>query len=201
MPQGTSIGFFSSSKVSLASLCNVLTKWSMVWSSCRIDFCQCSCPIVSNTGDVRLLDTRCLTGTRSAAGKAVTAVSAAQCKYGSSSSQQQQSAAAVSSWFCMQQSCHVICATGLAGSDGSQPKRRKRTSSAKQKASAAGYGQHGGYGYYGGDANGSQHGPKPKSKPMHRAPKQDDKGPCLNPACRTIGRPHAHLLLWCTCFA
>lgn len=80
-----------------------------------------------------------------------------------------------------------------AGSDGSQPKRRKRTSSAKHKASMGGYGQHGGYGYYAGEDNGLQHAlAKSKSKPMHRNPKQDDKGPCLNPACRTIGRYLVH---------
>ena len=41
--------------------------------------------------------------------------------------------------------------------------------------------------YYNAEVQGPA--PKAKSKAVHRAPKQDDKGPCLNPACRTTGVP------------
>lgn len=91
-----------------------------------------------------------------------------------------------------------------SGSDGSQPKRRKRTSVAKNAharahgsygnhaahAPHAGYGHHPIHGHYmhGGDyETGHSHGTKAKKQAVHRAPKQDDKGPCLNPACRTTG--------------
>ena len=91
-----------------------------------------------------------------------------------------------------------------SGSDGSQPKRRKRTTAAKNAHARAngGYGNHAshaphtGYGHHpihghymhSGDYEiGHGHTTKNKKQAVHRTPKQDDKGPCLNPACRTTG--------------
>lgn len=87
-----------------------------------------------------------------------------------------------------------------SGSDGSQPKRRKRsavTKSAQARANGgyghystyapqSGYGHHPIHGHYADYEVGSVHG-KGKKQAVHRTPKQDDKGPCLNPACRTTG--------------
>ncbi len=91
-----------------------------------------------------------------------------------------------------------------SGSDGSQPKRRKRTTAAKNAHARAngGYGNHAshaphsGYGHHpihghymhSGDYEiGHGHTTKSKKQAVHKTPKEDDKGPCLNPACRTTG--------------
>lgn len=87
-----------------------------------------------------------------------------------------------------------------SGSEGSQPKRRKRsavTKSAQARANGgygqysayapqSGYGHHPIHGHYADYELGPVHG-KAKKQAVHRTPKQDDKGPCLNPACRTTG--------------
>ena len=87
-----------------------------------------------------------------------------------------------------------------SGSEGSQPKRRKRSAVTKSAQARA----NGGYGQYSGYAPQSNYGHHPihghyadfevgplpgkgKKQAVHRTPKQDDKGPCLNPACRTTG--------------
>lgn len=97
-----------------------------------------------------------------------------------------------------------------SGSDGSQPKRRKRTTAAKNAHARAngGYGNHAshaphtGYGHHpihghymhSGDYEiGHGHTTKNKKQAVHRTPKQDDKGPCLNPACRTTDTPQWRL--------
>lgn len=94
-----------------------------------------------------------------------------------------------------------------SGSEGSLPKRRKRTSVAKNAhargsngyashAPHPGYGHHPIHGHYmhGGDFEvGHGHGHKGKKQSVHRALKQDDKGPCLNPACRTTDTPQWRL--------
>lgn len=88
-----------------------------------------------------------------------------------------------------------------SGSDGSQPKRRKRSTVTKNAQARAnggyghysayapqsGYGHHPIHGHYADYEVGPVHG-KGKKQAAHRTPKQDDKGPCLNPACRTTGR-------------
>ena len=87
-----------------------------------------------------------------------------------------------------------------SGSEGSQPKRRKRstvTKSAQARANGyghysayapqSGYGHHPIHGHYADYEVGPVHG-KAKKQAVHRTPKPDDKGPCLNPACRTTGR-------------
>ena len=87
-----------------------------------------------------------------------------------------------------------------SGSEGSQPKRRKRSTVTKNAqarsnggyghysayAPQSGYGHHPIHGHYADYELGPVHG-KGKKQAVHRTPKQDDKGPCLNPACRTTG--------------
>ena len=108
-----------------------------------------------------------------------------------------------------------------SGSDGSQPKRRKRTTAAKNAHARAngGYGNHAshaphtGYGHHpihghymhSGDYEiGHAHTTKSKKQAVQRTPKQDDKGPCLNPACRTTGtfrHVGIHMSCGCQCLA
>ena len=102
-----------------------------------------------------------------------------------------------------------------SGSEGSQPKRRKRsavTKSAQARANGgyghysayapqSGYGHHPIHGHYADYEVGPVHS-KGKKQAAHRTPKQDDKGPCLNPACRTTGTsprpvPHKRALVVC----
>lgn len=94
-----------------------------------------------------------------------------------------------------------------SGSEGSQPKRRKRsavTKGAQARANGgyghysaystqSGYGHHPIHGHYADYEMAPVHG-KGKKQAAHRTPKQDDKGPCLNPACRTTGTPPRPLL-------
>lgn len=104
-----------------------------------------------------------------------------------------------------------------SGSEGSQPKRRKRsavTKGAQARANGgyghysaystqSGYGHHPIHGHYADYEMAPVHG-KGKKQGAHRTPKQDDKGPCLNPACRTTGAPpgpmlHTRSVLLCVC--
>lgn len=104
-----------------------------------------------------------------------------------------------------------------SGSEGSQPKRRKRsavTKGAQARANGgyghysaystqSGYGHHPIHGHYADYEMAPVHG-KGKKQAAHRTPKQDDKGPCLNPACRTTGNLllapcFTHSVLLCTC--
>ncbi|KAL3157920.1 hypothetical protein ABBQ32_012324 [Trebouxia sp. C0010 RCD-2024] len=93
-----------------------------------------------------------------------------------------------------------------SGSEGSQPKRRKRSTVTKNAQARAnggyghysayapqsGYGHHPIHGHYADYEVGPVHG-KGKKQAAHRTPKQDDKGPCLNPACRTTETPQWRL--------
>lgn len=95
-----------------------------------------------------------------------------------------------------------------SGSEGSQPKRRKRSTVTKNAQARAnggyghysayapqsGYGHHPIHGHYADYEVGPVHS-KGKKQAAHRTPKQDDKGPCLNPACRTTGRIPSQLML------